>query len=52
MTPDTELLRYVPHPLRNAYEAMGWVWVANLYPPHGHWAVLMRWCGDGEAREP
>jgi hypothetical protein len=52
MTHDTELFRYVPHRLRAAYEAMGWVWVADMPGHHAVWAVLMMWGGDGEAREP
>ena len=52
MTYDTELLRYVPHRLRAAYEAVGWVWVADMPGHHAVWAVLMRWDVDGEAREP
>jgi hypothetical protein len=52
MTCATELLRYVPHSLCNAYEAMGWVWVADMPGHHAAWAVLMMWCGNGEAREP
>jgi hypothetical protein len=52
MSTDTELLRYVPHTLRAAYEAIGWVWVADMPGHHAAWCVLMMWAGDGEAREP
>ncbi len=48
----TELLRYVPHWRRVAYEALGWVWVADMPGHHASWSVLMMWMRDGEPREP
>jgi hypothetical protein len=55
MSHDAELLqyvRYVPHELRAAYEAIGWVWVADMPWHHSAWSVLMMWRGEGEPREP
>jgi hypothetical protein len=53
MSHDAELfqyVRYVPHDRRTAYEAIGWVWIADM--PWHHASVLMMWRGDGEPREP
>jgi len=40
--------RYVRHEDRQAYEAAGWAFAADLGPVHGEWSVLMEWIGDGE----
>ena len=45
--------RYVLHAMRPAYEALGWVLSDDMTgTPHGHYAVLMLWAGDGEPVEP
>lgn len=41
-------LRYVRHSDIPAYKAKGWVLVADLGLPHAHYAVLMKWTGEGE----
>jgi hypothetical protein len=45
------IFRFVPHRLRDAYEALGWV-ASDLGPPHCFYSVLCEWMGDGEPVEP
>ena len=55
MSHDAELfpyVRYIPHELRAAYEAIGWEWVADMPGHHAVWSVLMMWKGEGEPRNP
>lgn len=40
--------RYVRHAEAAAFEALGWVFAADLGSTHGQWSVLMRWAGEGE----
>jgi hypothetical protein len=36
-----------------AYLSLGWEWDGMpLHAPHGCYAALMEWCGQGEPREP
>jgi hypothetical protein len=44
--------RYVLHSRREAYEALGWTFAADLGPTHGEYSVLMKWSGEGEPVEP
>jgi hypothetical protein len=41
--PRTRLYRYVAHDDMPAYEALGWLWVADLGDYHGQWSCLMAW---------
>ena len=52
MAEEITWVRMVKHPQRAAYEALGWVWDADLGPIHGHWSVLMRWPFPGDPKEP
>jgi hypothetical protein len=45
------IFRYIPHRLRAAYEAAGWV-ASELGPPHGEYSCLMEFVGDGDPVEP
>lgn len=44
--------RYVVHWRRADYEALGWVYSADLGLTHGQYSCLMEWMGDGEPVEP
>ena len=47
--------RYVPFRLIPDYLALGWDWDESappLHAPHGCYAVICEWKGDGEPREP
>ena len=45
--------RYVPYALIDRYMALGWTWDGEMmHAPHGCYAVLMEWEGDGEPPEP
>jgi hypothetical protein len=35
-----------------AYEAAGWITVSDLDRPHGEYAVLMQWTGEGDPVMP
>jgi len=39
--------RYVRHADILAHEALGWIFVRDLGPPHNAYAVLMQWEGEG-----
>ena len=41
-------LRYARHTDVPALTTAGWTVCADLGPTHGFYAVLMRWCGEGE----
>jgi hypothetical protein len=44
--------RYVVQWRRSAYEAIGWVYSADLGITHGQYSCLMEWMGEGEPVEP
>ncbi len=44
--------KYVIHSMVGAYEAVGWITVSDLDRPHGEYAVLMQWTGDGDPVMP
>jgi hypothetical protein len=45
--------RYVRFADIPAYLALGWKWNGRpLHAPHGCYAALMEWMGDGEPKEP
>jgi hypothetical protein len=45
--------RYIRHERIAAYEALGWVIVDDLANTHhGDHAVLGKWAGEGEPKEP
>lgn len=44
--------RYVPHGRVRAYEALGWLWAADLGPIHGEWSCLMWWPCQCKCVEP
>ncbi|WP_330084855.1 hypothetical protein [Methylocystis iwaonis] len=46
------VFRYVLHSRRAAYEAVGWIFAADLGLPHGIYSVLMEWPHESEAAEP
>lgn len=46
------VFRYVLHSRRSSYEALGWVFSADLGPTHGAYSCLMEWAGEGEPIEP
>jgi hypothetical protein len=46
------LFRYVLHERIADYERLGWLVVAELHPPHGHFSVLMQWLCDCRPTEP
>lgn len=43
---------FVPHHLREQYEALGWVFDSFLGPPHAAYSSLYRWEGEGEPKLP
>lgn len=45
-----EYYRYVRHAEREAYEARGWAFAADLGPTHGAYSILMIWTGEGEPK--
>lgn len=46
MSPFDGIYRYVVYGRVQAYEALGWLFAADLGPTHGEWSCLMRWpCG-------
>lgn len=44
--------RYVPWSRWTLWARLGWVFVGDLGPPHGFYAGLWEWRGEGEPREP
>lgn len=46
------IFRYVPHRLRADYEALGWVYSADLGHTHGQYSCLMEFVGEGPPIEP
>ena len=52
VVPD-RIYRYVTHDRVNDYAALGWVHEPGLEDTHhAHYAITMRWMGEGEPREP
>jgi hypothetical protein len=47
-----EIYRYVPHDLVLDYFRLGWMWIADLGPIHGHYSCLMGWPCQCEIVEP
>jgi hypothetical protein len=43
---------YVRHSDRAAFEALGWVYSADLGMPHAAYSSLYEWAGEGEPRFP
>lgn len=48
MPDDVQFFKYVRHGDVKKYEALGWVFHADLGAPHGFYSVLMLWAGEGE----
>lgn len=47
-TDGTSWLRYARHDDVPAITEAGWTICADIGPTHGFYAVLMRWCGEGD----
>lgn len=52
MTHFDGIYRYVVYGRVPTYEALGWLFAADLGPVHGSWSVLMRWPCGCKCREP